>query len=231
MATKPLEGEVLPKEQDEGEDGESLVKRALALPGTSTNVSLPEHYERAIVAIQECQRLEDAQHWNNRMEAVSVLAKQLRDGKLIEMARRLRANTMRRLGQLLEEEAEPKERRMRAQRAGVSKGQQLAAERIARISELTFKAVVEQPGSCSQSNLLQIEHAQRMASRPSAQARQGETMALKREAVRQLTDDKFFRRHHPNTVARLFGADRESIIQAATTRLKWLESFIRTLRQ
>lgn len=117
------------------------------------NARLPEVYERAKVALAECERLDECSEWANQAEALASYARQADDPGLENAARRIRARAVRRCGELLKEiDGRGKNGRAPnfaltrqdvAAEAGLSDHQRITAIRVANVPENEFEAAVE----------------------------------------------------------------------------------------
>jgi hypothetical protein len=115
---------------------------------------MPQVYENAVVAIKECDRVDECKTWADKMEALASYARQALDDTLLKLATRIQA----RVGELLKE-IEPSKggrpaketyrgapissRSQAARDAGLSTDQKNAALRVASIPPAEFEAAVE----------------------------------------------------------------------------------------
>lgn len=125
------------------------------LPGGLSwrNAPLPELYEAAINAIAACERVDECKEWVDKSSAIESYARQVRDERFFNFARRIRARSYRRLGEMLNEyDGRGKSagagtsfvsRKRAAQEAGVSRRQSITASRIVHIPREKFDALVE----------------------------------------------------------------------------------------
>ncbi len=119
---------------------------------------LPGVYKDAVIALARCARVDECKNWADKAVAIASYARQSRDETLLRTAMRIKAQAIRRVGELLkdlpEETRGPKpisERRVpeietrknAAVRAGLSLDQQKQALRIAAIPEARFEKLVE----------------------------------------------------------------------------------------
>ena len=120
---------------------------------------LPERYETAKAALAECQRVDECKDWADKAQALASYARQADDDELHKTAIRIQSRAMRRCGELLKEyQADPQDnlkqnrgvaddtsvtQRQAAERAGMSKRQEVTARRLASIPEKDFEAAVE----------------------------------------------------------------------------------------
>jgi hypothetical protein len=130
-----------------------------ALVEKITTAQLPRVYEHAVAALAECDRLDECNEWADKFAALASYARQADDPELENMARRIRARAVRRMGQLLREYdgrggdrsknvTAPNfapTRRQAARAAGISQTQQVTAGRVANIPLQSFNAYVESP--------------------------------------------------------------------------------------
>jgi len=118
---------------------------------------LPAVYEKATMAISECVNLDECKEWSNKAQALASYARQAADDKLEQMCKRIRARAIRRCGVLLKMfdgrgrpeinsvDAHTNLSKVEAGKAaGLSKNQQVTANRLANIPEDDFDAQVEQ---------------------------------------------------------------------------------------
>ena len=122
---------------------------------------LPAVYERATKALAECSRIDECKDWADKARAMASYARQAKDDTLYQMALRIQARAIRRVGQLLQE-IEPKRgivssekggthplsastRKQAAVDAGLSDDQRKTALRVASVPEPAFTAQVESP--------------------------------------------------------------------------------------
>jgi len=69
----------------------------------SREVAIPVTYQKAIVAIQECNKVDEAKEWTDKMSALALYYKQSRDETLIKYAKRIQYRAKRRMGELLKQ--------------------------------------------------------------------------------------------------------------------------------
>lgn len=89
-----LEGEVLTAEEEE------MLRQAMVTQEQSAAI-LPMFYSRALIALQEADRLDECQDYIHKAEMIGVYAKQAKDDRMLVMAKRINARAWRRLGELL----------------------------------------------------------------------------------------------------------------------------------
>lgn len=118
---------------------------------------LPQTYEAAKTALSSCANLDECQQWADKAAALASYARQANDDQLEKMAIRIRARAVRRCGELLKQfDARPANavkqsgaaptllsRRDAAEKAGLSKDQQVQAVRVANVPEPEFTRQVE----------------------------------------------------------------------------------------
>lgn len=118
-----------------------------------------------------CYRLDEVKAYANKVEAMATYFHQINDDEMEQIAVRIKARAYRRLGEILatykskggrpekadvgcgtsfndnadEDEDEPITQRQAAEKAGLSKRQEVTAARAAKIPEETFEAEVERP--------------------------------------------------------------------------------------
>jgi hypothetical protein len=124
-----------------------------------SQATLPQTYQAAQIALQQCSQVDECKDWANKAAALASYARQSEDDQLERMAQRIRARAIRRAGELLKQ-IEPASgartdlqlsgggptrltRADAAREAGMSKDQQVQATRIANVPEADFEAQVE----------------------------------------------------------------------------------------
>src|SRR5437879_235837 len=68
-----------------------------------TSARLPATYEQAKVALASCERIDECWEWANKAEALASYAKMADDDTLRQLADRIQARAVRRMGELLKE--------------------------------------------------------------------------------------------------------------------------------
>jgi len=135
---------------------------ALNLPDLPIkNALLPERYERARVALSECNRVDECKDWADKAAALASYARQADDDQMFNLARRIQTRAIRRAGELLKEfdgrdgrnlpdtknrggpTFSPLTRSDVGERAGMSRDQQVTAVRVANVPESEFESSVE----------------------------------------------------------------------------------------
>lgn len=118
---------------------------------------MPEAYNRAVIALQECNQIDECKEWADKMSALASYWKQANDETMWKLAKRIQARAYRRAGELLKQfDARPHNaekqtaiedgllsQRQAAHDAGLSEKQQLTAVRLANVPEDKFNAQVE----------------------------------------------------------------------------------------
>ena len=120
------------------------------------NAKLPVKYEAAVVALRECDQIDECKHWKDKAIALCSYARQARDDEMEKTAHRIKLRAERRCGELLLEiekgktgpklrdGADPQlNRKTAAEQAGLSERQRKNAIRLARIPKKDFEAQVE----------------------------------------------------------------------------------------
>jgi hypothetical protein len=127
---------------------------------TVRKARLPEVYQGAKLALEECTKKDECLEWANRAEALASYARQAGDEELRKMADRIQARAIRRCGDLLKEiesqrgkrnqytvlreGALPKQTRAEAaHEAGMSTAQRKAAIRVSNIPDEEFEESIE----------------------------------------------------------------------------------------
>jgi len=118
---------------------------------------LPETYEHAKLALASCERLDECWEWANKAEALASYAKMADDDSLRQLADRIQARAVRRMGELLKQfdgrggdrtktdgavSFAPTQRQA-AERAGISERQQVTAVRVANVPAAEFDEAIE----------------------------------------------------------------------------------------
>jgi hypothetical protein len=121
---------------------------------------MPELYRIAVVAVEQCAKIDECKTWADRMEALSSYARQAHDERMHDYAKRIQARAMLRAGEILKE-IEPSKggpppneetrvgadtsltRTQAATEIGLSHRQRNTALRIASIPPEEFEAAVE----------------------------------------------------------------------------------------
>jgi hypothetical protein len=137
------------------------MRSAMVPAGLDANKAvLPVTYERAKVALAECDRVDECQDWANKAEALASYAKQAEDSTMRQFADRIQARAIRRCGELLKtfqsdggrpakttvgtrESFGPRSQREAASEAGLSPHKELQAVRVSNIPEPVFESAVE----------------------------------------------------------------------------------------
>lgn len=132
------------------------------LPSVRT-AHLPAVYQSAMIALEQCSKIDECATWANKMEAIASYARQSNDESLMNTAMRIKARAIRRCGELLKEIAPSAggrpstnghektgrtaptglSRRAAAKNAGLSKDQQVTAVRVASVPKEEFELKVE----------------------------------------------------------------------------------------
>lgn len=122
----------------------------------TSGARLPSTYSAAKRAISQCASIDECKDWSDKAAALASYAKQAQDDQLEKMAARIRARATRRAGELLKQiepaggvrtDLEPSAgahtRSVAARDAGMSKHQQVQAQRLANIPADDFEEMVE----------------------------------------------------------------------------------------
>lgn len=123
-----------------------------------SQATLPQTYQAAQLALQECSQVDECKDWADKAAALASYARQSQDDQLERMAQRIRARAIRR-GSELVKQIEPGQgardgkrgegghtpfrREDAAREAGMSKHQYVQMMRIGNIPEAEFEAQVE----------------------------------------------------------------------------------------
>ena len=117
------------------------------------NARLPKTYETAKAALAECTQIDECKDWADKAEAMAAYARMSEDDALRKMANKVKAQAIRRCGELLKQYdgrgnnqhkvgGRPIQRAA-ASDAGMSEHQQKQAVRVASVPEEVFTAQVE----------------------------------------------------------------------------------------
>lgn len=138
------------------------VVNAVAMPTNVAGARLPVNYEAAVLAISNCEAIDECLEWADKSAALASYAKQAKDDVLMKKAVRVRDRAIRRAGELLTQ-IEPASggdrgggrgnqgegvrpvvsRQKAAEDAGMSPHQQKQAIRVASVPADKFEAQVE----------------------------------------------------------------------------------------
>lgn len=66
-------------------------------------VAIPISYQKAVSAIQECDAIDEAKEWTDKMSALALYYKQSKDKTLEKYAKRIKYRAKRRMGELLKQ--------------------------------------------------------------------------------------------------------------------------------
>lgn len=113
----------------------------------------PQLYHAARAALFRCEQIDECQEWASKAAAIASYAKQASDSTLEDIAKRIRARAVRRMGELLDkipigtgartDEMRAKTRTGVARAAGLNVSQQVAALQVARVPQEVFEKRVE----------------------------------------------------------------------------------------
>lgn len=121
-------------------------------------IPIDNNYNKALVAVQTCAKVDEAKDWQDKMSALAYYHKQAGDKTLENYATKIRHYAQRRVGELLQQfdakgkrsDLEPTDssvlklsQKEVAESIGLSERQQKESVRFANIPEDTFKEVVE----------------------------------------------------------------------------------------
>ena len=148
------------------------------LPSTR-NAKLPSVYVEAKAALEKCQQVDECKSWADKAAALASYARQADDKSLLTTAVRIQARAIRRCGELLRaiEPTKPpgkkigmgaptdlgSARKRAATSAGLSRGQQVQAERVAAVPSATFERAVEAPKPATVTKLAEMGKKQAKA--------------------------------------------------------------------
>ena len=121
-------------------------------------VAIPISYQKAVSAIQECDAIDEAKDWADKMSALALYYKQSKDKTLEKYAKRIKYRAKRRMGELLKQfDAKGKRNDLElstvtdtkltqkevSENIGLSKRQKDQSVRLSNIPEATFNEMVE----------------------------------------------------------------------------------------
>ena len=117
---------------------------------------LPETYKAAKMALAECQRIDECKVWSDKAQAIAAYARMAKDDQLYNMAVRIQARAIRRVGELLGEFKRPGARTDQPRDGSVPRSEKEAADdadlperqrkkaiSVAKVSQDQFDAAVE----------------------------------------------------------------------------------------
>ena len=120
---------------------------------TPAQAKLPATYENAKRALEQCADIDECQEWANKAEALASYARMADDETLMKMATRIKANAIRRAGELLKQvdgrgdhmkkEGDRLSQTSIASSAGMSPHQSKQAVRLANVPAEDFDRQVE----------------------------------------------------------------------------------------
>ncbi len=117
-----------------------------------SSAPLPVAYEKAKMAISECNNIDECKDWSDKAQALASYARQAGDDELEQMSKRIRARATRRCGELLKvfdgkgnnQHSSDEPTKLQAGiEAGLSKDQQVTANRLSNIPEDQFNNQIE----------------------------------------------------------------------------------------
>lgn len=123
-----------------------------------SSAPLPVAYEKAKLAISECNNIDECKDWSDKAQALASYARQAGDDELEQMSKRIRARAMRRCGELLKmfdgrsgqnfpnakrDGAVPFSKSQIGEAAGLSERQIKQSNNLSNISENDFNHQIE----------------------------------------------------------------------------------------
>jgi hypothetical protein len=125
-----------------------------AVPAIPPRAQYPQLYHAARAALMRCDQVDECAKWANKAAAIASYAAQANDKTLAEMAARIQARAMRRMGELLERvpPVPPTETRKAAgletrstlaASAGISEHKKSQALQVARVPAEKFEQLIE----------------------------------------------------------------------------------------
>jgi hypothetical protein len=134
----------------------------------SKKAPLPANYVQAKNAVAECARIDECKDWTDKAVALAAYARQMKDTKLLDDARRIQDRAIRRGGELLQQvkaakpgpkvkgTTVPTTRSAAANGAGLSPAQAKQMVRVANVPKGQFEALVEGPRPPTPKQLAEI---------------------------------------------------------------------------
>jgi hypothetical protein len=135
-------------------------------------VSIPVSYQKAVTAIKECDAIDEAKDWADKMSALALYYKQSKDKTLEDYAKRIRIRAERRMGELLRQfdgkgnnqyskedstaDHTKLSQKETAEDIGLSKWQKDQSIRLSNIPEETFNEMVESENVPTLSQLAEL---------------------------------------------------------------------------
>lgn len=121
---------------------------------------LPEVYNNAVTALKNCVDIDEVKDWTDKMAAIASYWRQTNDETMFNMAQKIRAQSYRRMGELLSEfdnrngqnlpntksalkDTFSVSQKQVADDAGLSKKQQVTSVRLSKIPEHEFNGLLE----------------------------------------------------------------------------------------
>lgn len=114
-------------------------------------VTLPVEYDHALAALTACTKIDEAQYWDSKADALAAWARIYQNDQVSVLAKRLKLHAYRRMGELAEELA-PKHPNRPGPRTvllneGLSMSQASAARCLARMPPPKFERALKEPAS------------------------------------------------------------------------------------
>ena len=205
---------------------------------------LPAVYERAVLALTDCSRIDECQQWADKAEALASYAKQAKDEQLRKMADRIQGRAIARCGELLKQYPDQSGKRtdikpddgavtrsQAATDAGMSERQKVTALRAATCAEQQPEEFERQIESDAPPTVTRLAEQGRQARpkplvdlgeiSPADYARATEAQA----ALRRFAE--FCGAHDPVRIARAFKPhETASLRQYVQTVDAWLDRFV-----
>ena len=138
----------------------------------TTKQQLPVNYVQAKQAVAACARIDECKSWADKAVALAAYARQMKDTKMLDDARRIQDRAIRRGGELLQQVKSQKDakftkslkgtaapingRAAAGRDAGLSTAQIKQALRVARVPEQQFEALVESDRPPSPKQLAEV---------------------------------------------------------------------------
>jgi hypothetical protein len=191
----------------------------------SKDVSLPQFYQTAVAALQQCEKFDETKRFTGMAAMINSYAQQAKDKSMLIMARRINARAWRRLGELLlefpsvgEKRTGGKGRRAVAREAGLTVGVTAKAIHIGHIPLDIFEAAVDSEESVTgrQLTLMRLSDQKRCNAR-------GTDRQILAEYLRNIS--AFMRNHDPKNLAKCFTKEHaEKFLPEVRAIVTWLRA-------
>jgi hypothetical protein len=197
---------------------------------------LPAAYEHAKAALASCEKVDETKEWASKAEALAAYAKMADDDSLRQMADRIQARAVRRMGELLKQfdgstrnkdatapignEGALITQKQVADAAGVSDHQRVQAVRVANVPEEKFEAAIEAEKPATITTLAEMGRQIRSVPEDSFRRATHLIGAVKRFA-------EFCKSNRPETVAAGVMAHEDAELCEMVEAIEgWLDRFV-----